>query len=306
MLEVKNLSIHFEEQEREKHSPMDENTGKPLVYRLLRGRKRTTPSKGCNLQKRYDEHDEVVKHISFVVESDEIVGLVGESGSGKTITALTIAGLKKPGQVIDKGEIYLDQVELLRLSEKEMQKIQGKEIGFIFQEPMTALNPTMKIGKQVEEALVLHTSLNKEQRREKVLKALEDVELKEPEKLVHKYPNELSGGMRQRVMIAAAMICRPKLLLADEPTTALDSKTQDEILKLIKKLAKNYGASILFISHNLRVVNELCSRVLVMKDGVIVETGETKEVFENPRHEYTKELIQAIPARAEVDLGRNP
>ena len=265
MLEVKNLSIHFEDS--------------------------------------IKEHEEIVKNVSFVVGSDEIVGLVGESGSGKTITALTIAGLKKPGQVIDKGEVYLDELELLSLSQKEMQKIQGKEIGFIFQEPMTALNPTMKIGKQVEEALVLHTSLNKEQRREKVIKALEDVELKEPEKLYHKYPNELSGGMRQRVMIAAAMICRPKLLLADEPTTALDFKTQDEILKLIKKLAKNYGASILFISHNLRVVNELCSRVLVMKDGVIVEEGDTKKVFENPGHEYTKQLIQAIPARADVDFS---
>ena len=259
MLEVKNLSIHF-------------------------------------------EHQEVVKGISFVVKSDEIVGLVGESGSGKTITALTIAGLKKPGQVISGGEIFLDEVEVLGLSEKEMGQIQGKEIGFIFQEPMTALNPTMKIGRQVEEVLVLHSKLNKNQRKEKVLKALQDVELKEPEKLIHKFPNELSGGMRQRVMIAAAMICRPKLLLADEPTTALDSKTQDEILRLIKKLAKNYGASILFISHNLRVVKELCSRVLVMKDGVIVETGDTKEVFENPKHEYTKELIEAIPARANQSI----
>ena len=292
MLEVKNLSIHFEEQRKEK-----------VTQTLLKRREKLTLPKIMDHQKTYDEYDEVVKDVSFVVKSDEIVGLVGESGSGKTITALTIAGLKKPGQVVDGGEIYLDQVELLSLSEKDMKKIQGKDIGFIFQEPMTALNPTMKIGKQVEEALILHTSLNRGQRREKVLKALEDVELKEPEKLVHKYPGELSGGMRQRVMIAAAMICRPKLLLADEPTTALDSKTQDEILKLIKKLAKNYGASILFISHNLRVVNELCSRVLVMKDGVIVEEGDTKEVFENPKHEYTKELIRAIPARAEVDLS---
>ena len=258
MLEVKNLSIHF----------------------------------GDALAKKAQE---VVKDISFRINSDEIVGLVGESGSGKTITALTIAGLRKPDQIIEKGEIYLDELELLGLPEKEMRKIQGKEIGFIFQEPMTALNPTMKIGGQVEEALLLHTSLNKEQRREKVLKALKDVELKEPEKLIHKYPNELSGGMRQRVMIASAMICRPKLLLADEPTTALDYKTQDEILKLIKKLAKDYEASILFISHNLRVVKELCSRVLIMREGLIVEAGNTKEVFENPKHEYTKELIRAIP-----------
>ena len=287
MLKVKNLSIHFEEQRREFVQVFSKRSGK---------------ADETKIHSFQEIHQEVVKDISFVVESDEIVGLVGESGSGKTITALTIGGLKKPDQVIGEGEIYLDEIELLSLSEKEMGRIQGKDIGFIFQEPMTALNPTMKIGKQVEEALLLHTTLNKKKRRERVLKALEDVELKEPEKLYHKYPNELSGGMRQRVMIAAAMICRPKLLLADEPTTALDSKTQDEILKLIKKLAKNYGASILFISHNLRVVSQLCSRVLVMKDGVIVEEGETKDVFEHPKHEYTKELIEAIPARAKLDL----
>ena len=302
MLEVKNLSIHFEEQGRERLPLTPKYSCRLSVCRFVRGRDKSTPSRSDVLQERYDEYEEVVRDVSFVVGSDEIVGLVGESGSGKTITALTIAGLRKPDQVIKGGEIYLDDLELLGLSEKKMSRVQGKEIGFIFQEPMTALNPTMKIGKQVEEALILHTSLNREQRREKVLKALEDVELKEPEKLYHKYPNELSGGMRQRVMIAAAMICRPKLLLADEPTTALDAKTQDEILKLIKRLVKNYGASILFISHNLRVVKELCSRVLVMKDGVIVEEGDTKEVFEKPRHEYTKELIQAIPARAEVDF----
>ena len=287
MLEVKNLSIHF---------------GDSLAKKGQGGFGDVKPNQVLKEASFSSEFNEVVKDVSFTVNSDEIVGLVGESGSGKTITALTIAGLRKPNQIISAGEIYLDELELLGLSGKEMRKIQGKDIGFIFQEPMTALNPTMKIGKQVEEALLLHTSLNKEQRKEKVLKALEDVELKEPKKLFHKYPNELSGGMRQRVMIAAAMICRPKLLLADEPTTALDSQTQDEILKLIKKLAKNYGASILFISHNLRVVKELCSRVLVMKEGVIVERGDTKEVFENPKHEYTKELIRSIPARVDLEL----
>jgi peptide/nickel transport system ATP-binding protein len=261
MLEVKNLSIHFE-----------------------------------------DDFNEVVQEVSFTVQSNEIVGLVGESGSGKTITALTIAGLKKPGQIIRSGKIYLDGLELLSLSNKEIRKIQGREVGFIFQEPMTALNPTMKIGKQVEEALILHTTLNKRQRKEKALKALQEVELKEVDSLYNKFPGELSGGMRQRVMIAAAMICKPKLLLADEPTTALDLTTQDEILKLVEKLAKNYGASILFISHNLKVVKELCSRVLVMKDGVIVEAGETNEIFDNPKHEYTRELIKAIPAKADIDI----
>lgn len=258
MLKVENLSIHFEE-------------------------------RGIN--------QEVVRDVSFVIEDGEILGLVGESGSGKTMTALTIAGLKKNHAILDSGSIWLDDVDLLSLSEKKMRGIQGKDVSMIFQEPMTALNPTMRIGKQVEEALVLHTDLSKEDRRKKVVKALEDVELSQPEILCRKYPHELSGGMRQRVMIAAAIVCRPKLLIADEPTTALDVGTQESILKLLKKLNKKYNMGILFISHNLRVVNELCSKVLVMKDGKVLERGLAAEIFENPRTDYTKELIAAIPTR---------
>lgn len=258
MLKVENLSIHFEE-------------------------------RGIN--------QEVVRDVSFEIEDGEILGLVGESGSGKTMTALTIAGLKKNHAILDSGSIWLDDVDLLSLSEKKMRGIQGKDVSMIFQEPMTALNPTMRIGKQVEEALVLHTDLSKEGRRKKVVKALEDVELSQPEILCRKYPHELSGGMRQRVMIAAAIVCRPKLLIADEPTTALDVGTQESILKLLKKLNKKYNMGILFISHNLRVVNELCSKVLVMKDGKVLERGLAAEIFENPRTDYTKELIAAIPTR---------
>lgn len=258
MLKVDNLSIHFED-------------------------------RGAN--------QEVVKGISFELLDGEILGIVGESGSGKTMTALTIAGLLKKNAVLDGGDIWLDGTELLSLSPKEMRRVQGKEIGMIFQEPMTALNPTMKIGKQVEEALILHTSLSKEERAKKVIKALQDMELEKPEVLCGKYPHELSGGMRQRVMIAAATVCRPKLLIADEPTTALDVGTQESILKLLKKLNKKYGMGILFISHNLRVVGQLCSRVLVMKDGKILEEGLTGDIFENPRTDYTKELIAAIPGR---------
>ena len=258
MLKVDNLSIHFED-------------------------------RGAN--------QEVVRGISFELQDGEILGIVGESGSGKTMTALTVAGLLKSNAVLDSGAIWLDGTELLALSAKEMRKVQGRDISMIFQEPMTALNPTMRIGKQVEEALVLHTSLSKEERAKKVRTALEDVELDEPEDLCRKYPHELSGGMRQRVMIAAAIVCRPKLLIADEPTTALDVGTQDSILKLLKKLNRKYGMGILFISHNLRVVNELCSRVLVMKDGEILEEGLTTQIFENPQTEYTKELIAAIPGR---------
>lgn len=240
---------------------------------------------------------EVVKDISFSLEDGEILGIVGESGSGKTMTALTIAGLLKQNAILDQGEILLDDIDLLQLSEKEMREIQGNEISMIFQEPMTALNPTMKIGPQVEEALLLHTKLNRVERRRKVYKALEEVELEHPELLWNKYPYELSGGMRQRVMIAAAIVCRPKLLIADEPTTALDVNTQDSILQLLKKLNQKYHMGILFISHNLRMVNELCARILVMKDGKILEEGNASEIFEHPKTEYTKELIAAIPVR---------
>lgn len=278
------------------------------------------------------EKEEVVKDVSFTIETGGILGIVGESGSGKTMTALTIAGLLKKHAVLDRGKIWLDETDLLRLSEKEIRRIQGNAVGMIFQEPMTALNPTMRIGKQVEEALVLHPcrsylydsdrlfergknqgntagirqkdvrkKMTKKERRELVLKALEEVELDNPEQLYDKYPYELSGGMRQRVMIAAATVCRPKLLIADEPTTALDVGTQESILKLLKKLNRKYGMSILFISHNLRVVNTLCSHVLVMKDGQVVEEGECEEIFENPQSEYTKELIAAIPARTKAN-----
>lgn len=249
-----------------------------------------------------EEVQEVVRGISFSVQDGEIVGIVGESGSGKTMTALTIAGLFKEHAVLDAGTIRLDGTDLLKLTEREMRQVQGNRIGMIFQEPMTALNPTMKIGRQVEETLRLHTDLDSRARKAAVIRALEEVELDEAEKLLSKYPHELSGGMRQRVMIAAAMICRPSLLIADEPTTALDAATQESILKLLKKLNDKYGMSILFISHNLRVVKELCTRVFVMKDGEILEEGETEVVFQNPKTEYTKALIAAIPAR----VGENP
>lgn len=245
------------------------------------------------------EEQDVVRNVSFSVGDGEIVGIVGESGSGKTMTALTIAGLLKEHAIRDAGKIRLDGMELLDKTSREMRKIQGNQIGMVFQEPMTALNPTMKIGKQVEESLRLHTDLDRKTRKEKVIQVLEDVELENPEALLHKYPHELSGGMRQRVMIAAAIICRPSLLIADEPTTALDAVTQESILKLLKKLNQKYQMSILFISHNLRVVNELCTRVLVMKDGSVIEEGETQSVFQNPKMEYTKKLIEAIPTRVE-------
>lgn len=249
--------------------------------------------------------DEAVKHVSFTMEEGEILGLVGESGSGKTMTVLTLAGLMKENAMIDSGEILLDGVDLLQLDSAKVREVQGNEICMIFQEPMTALNPTMKIGKQVEETLKLHTKLSKEERLKKVYHALEDVELDDPEKLYHQFPHQLSGGMRQRVMIASAIIARPKLLIADEPTTALDVNTQASILKLLKKLNCKYGMGILFISHNLRVIKTLCSKVLVMKDGEIIERGDVDEVFYHPKEQYTQELIAAIPARTQENRYLN-
>ena len=244
-----------------------------------------------------EAREKVVRHVSFSMKSGEILGIVGESGSGKTMTALTVAGLLKSHADIRSGEILMDGRDLLKLNPKEWREVKGKEISMIFQEPMTALNPTMKIGKQVEEALKLHTRLSKSERRKKAYQALTDVELSNPEEVYEKYPHELSGGMRQRVMIASAVILRPKLLIADEPTTALDVYTQEQILSLLRKLNRKYNLGILFISHNLRVVKELCSRVLVMKEGKIIETGTAEDVFQDPKEEYTKELVAAIPTR---------
>lgn len=240
---------------------------------------------------------EAVKNVSFEMQPGEILGIVGESGSGKTLTALTIAGLLKKNARLESGEVLLDEKDLLGLSEKEWRTYQGNRISMIFQEPMTALNPTMRIGRQVEEPLLLHTNLSKKERRALVLEALKDVELDDPEALCRKYPHELSGGMRQRVMIASAIICRPQLLIADEPTTALDVHTQESIIQLLKKLNQKYQVGILFISHNLRVVKSLCENVLVMKDGSIIEQGRAEEIFDSPKEDYTKQLVEAIPTR---------
>ena len=258
-----------------------------------------------NLSIRFEDRgmaEHIVKGISFDMEKSEILGIVGESGSGKTMTALTIAGLLKKNAILESGHIFLEKTDLLSLSDRKMRDIQGKEVSMIFQEPMTALNPTMRVGKQVEESLLLHGKISKKERRKKALQALRDVELSDAESVYLKYPHELSGGMRQRVMIASAIVCRPKLLIADEPTTALDVYTQEEILKLLKKLNAKYGMGILFISHNLRVVKELCSRVIVMKDGEILEEGAAEEIFENPKTAYTRELIDAIPTRTKRNV----
>lgn len=240
---------------------------------------------------------EAVAGVSLSIGEGEIVGLVGESGSGKTVTAMSVAGLLPRKQCEYSGKILLDGAELLHADRADLRKIQGKEIGVVFQEPQSSLDPLMKIGPQVEEVLRVHTDMKREERRRKAVEAMAAVELPEAEAVYEKYPHQLSGGMLQRAMIAAAVIARPKLLLLDEPTTALDVTIQTQILELLKKLNREYGMSMLFISHDLNVVRKLCGRVAVMQRGLLVEEGEAQEVFHHPKHPYTRRLIAAIPTR---------
>lgn len=236
-----------------------------------------------------------VRNVNFQMEEGQILGLVGESGSGKSQTALAIAGLLSRHDIEKSGEILFEGENLLNCPRHILRAMQGDDIGVVFQEPMTALNPVKKIGWQVEESLRIHRELSKQERREKALEMLAQVELPDPEKVYQQYPHELSGGMRQRVCLAAAMICEPKLLIADEPTTALDVTIQAQIVKLLKRINKERNTAILFISHDLSLVRQLCEQVLVMKGGCLVERGECEQIFENPREEYTRQLIAAIP-----------
>ena len=248
---------------------------------------------------------EAVDDVSLQVDKGEIVGIVGESGSGKSMTAHALMGLIKRSDVQVSGKAEFDGVDLLRLSREELRGYQGEELSIIFQEPMTSLNPTMKIGKQVEESLRIHTDLSKEERKARALEAMELAELDDPESLYDKYPHQLSGGMRQRVMIASAIVLRPQLLIADEPTTALDVTIQAEILNTLKEINRKEGTSILFISHDLGVVRHLCQRVVVMQKGRIVEEGPVDRVFFHPQQEYTKRLIASRPTRKKLKGGSN-
>ena len=241
---------------------------------------------------------EAVDDVNLKMHEGELLGLVGESGSGKTMLALAVAGLNPRGQTEVTGEIRYGGVDLLKLSGKELRQIQGKDISMIFQEPMTSLNPLMKIGLQIEEPLKLHTNLSKNDRKTLALEAIEQVELPNPEKTYEKFPHQLSGGQRQRAMIAAAIITKPQLLIADEPTTALDTVVQGQIIELLKKINESAKVGILFISHDLSVVRKLCTRVAVMHNGKIVEDASTEDIFKNPQNDYTVSLINAIPGRS--------
>ncbi len=237
----------------------------------------------------------VVYDFDISVGAGEIVGIVGESGSGKSMSAHAIAGLLSRKDMKKQGSIMFEGEELLSVERSRLRKIQGDDISVVFQEPMTSLDPVKTIGYQVEEALRIHSDLTDEELKKAAISMMKDVELEDAENLYYKYPHELSGGMRQRVMIAAALICDPKLLIADEPTTALDVTIQAQIIELLKKINAEKGTAILFISHDLAVVRSLCSRVVVMNKGRIVESGPVETVFNDPKEEYTRHLIDAIP-----------
>ncbi len=243
----------------------------------------------------------VIRNISFHVDKGETLAIVGESGSGKSVTTKAILGLIDDNGKMDSGTIYFrnddEIIDLGKLDEKGFQqKIRGKKIAIIFQDPMTSLDPTMNIGKQVMEGMLLHKLVkNKKEAKEKAIKLLEDVGIDLPEKRFKQYPHQLSGGMRQRVVIAIALACEPDLLIADEPTTALDVTIQAQILDLIKKIQKETGISIIFITHDLGVVANVADRVAVMYAGQIVEEGLCDEVFYNPKHPYTWGLLSSIP-----------
>lgn len=245
--------------------------------------------------------NKAVNDVSFSLPRGKTVCIVGESGSGKSITSLSIMGLvESPGQV-EGGEILLEGINLLQLSEKELRKVRGSQIAMIFQEPMTSLNPTYTVGFQIDEVLKLHQShLNKQERYAKVIDALQLVGMPNPEEKYNEYPFKLSGGQRQRVMIAMAMACEPKLLIADEPTTALDVTIQAQVLELMKKLQIEKGTSILFITHDLGVVAQMADFVVVMYKGEVVEQASAKELFCDPRHPYTKALLGSIPMPGHV------
>ena len=236
-----------------------------------------------------------VNGISFNLDHGKVLGIVGESGSGKSVTAYTIMQiLEKTGKIVS-GSIKVDGKELVGLSEREMKNIRGNRISIIFQDPMTSLNPTYTIGHQLMEAILLHTNRNKKQAYDRAVEMLKLVNVNEPEKRMKQYPFEFSGGMRQRVMIAMALACEPDILIADEPTTALDVTIQAQILELMQSLQKELGMAIIMITHDLGVVAQMCDEVIVMYAGSICEQGTADEIFYNPKHEYTKGLMRSIP-----------
>ena len=236
----------------------------------------------------------VVHQVNFHMDAGEIVGLVGESGSGKSMTALAIAGLLSRHDMKKTGEILFEGTDLLHCERSFLRGLQGNDISVVFQEPMTSLNPVYRIGWQVEEPLrIHHPELSAQERKQRALTLLKQGELEDPERIYQSYPHQMSGGQRQRVCIGEALMTNPGLLVADEAVSALDVTIQAQILELLEQLKEEMGLSILFISHDMRVVYQLCDRVMIMKDGTIVESGDVDTVYFSPQHEYTKELLEA-------------
>jgi len=251
-----------------------------------------------NLRIEFKHDHEIVKAvdgIDFEVRDNEVVGLVGESGSGKTVTALSIMKLLPKSECVGEGEIILGSKNILTLSEREMLDIRGSQIAMIFQEPFTSLNPVMRVGSQIDEAVMAHKKISTKEAKKTSIDLMEKVKLKDPARIYDSYPHLLSGGERQRAMIAMAISLHPRLLIADEPTTALDVTIQAEILELILKLKRELKMSVLFITHDFGIIDKIADRVLVMKEGKIVETGKKNELISSPQDEYTKKLLDAVP-----------
>ena len=245
-----------------------------------------------------------VDGVTLTVEKGKVLGIVGESGSGKSVTSLAVMQLlPKPNAYIESGEIFFEGKDILKVNESEIRNIRGNQIGMIFQEPMSSLNPVYKIGFQLGEALKLHQGIKGEENKKKCIEALELVRVSDPQKMINQYPHQLSGGMRQRVMIAMAMLCNPKLLIADEPTTALDVTIQAQILELIRNVKEKYSTAVMFITHDLGVISEIADTVAVMYAGRIVEEAEVNELLTAPVHPYTEGLIKAIPENYSKENG---
>lgn len=242
--------------------------------------------------------------VTIQMKAGEVLGIVGESGSGKSVTAYSIMGLTAYNGKIVGGSVEFNGHRIDKMSEKELRKIRGKEVSIIFQDPMTSLNPVYTVGNQIEETIKLHTDKKGKAVRDRAKELLELVGINEPEKRLKQYPHELSGGMRQRIMIAIALACEPKLLIADEPTTALDVTIQAQILELMQELKKKLGMGIIMITHDLGVVASMCDNIAVMYAGEIVEYGSTDDIFYNSKHEYTKGLINSIPKMYEVEYSK--